>query len=395
MSTTARHPLRRIAVVLGVVMGLLVITVALVLGGRLLGDAHERQNLGQFYDQPAGASLTQGTLIKSEELEGSPINTRAWRIMYATRDLNDQPVIATGIVVTPKGDGPAQGRTVLAWGHPTTGTAKDCAPSRSFDPFIDIEGMRPLLDRGYTVVATDYVGMGTDGPNSYLIGKTAGNSVLDSVRAASDIPEAHASDSVILWGHSQGGQAVLFAAQQAEKYAPELHIKAVAAAAPAADLTALMKDHLDDVSGVTIGSYAFAAFSETYSEPLDSILSDEAITILPQMNELCLLNNLEKLHQLADPFIGEFTKSDPSTTEPWATLLADNSVGSAPINAPVFIAQGSDDKLVLPKATEQLVATLKDESPDLSYYLIERANHGSIAYLAIPSLIAWLDGLGV
>jgi pimeloyl-ACP methyl ester carboxylesterase len=157
----------------------------------------------------------------------------------------------------------AAGRTVLSWGHPTTGTAADCAPSRGFDPYALIEGMRLLLDRGYTIAATDYVGMGTDGPDSYLVGDTGGNAVLDAVRAARTSPAAHASTDVVLWGHSQGGQAVLFAAQRAPQYAPELDIEAVAVAAPAADLTALLSDHIDDISGVTIGSYTFAAYARS------------------------------------------------------------------------------------------------------------------------------------
>ena len=32
-----------------------------------------------------------------------------------------------------------------------------------------------MLDRGYTIAATDYVGMGTDGPDSYLVGDTGGH----------------------------------------------------------------------------------------------------------------------------------------------------------------------------------------------------------------------------
>ncbi|KIC56968.1 lipase family protein [Microbacterium hominis] len=66
----------------------------------------------------------------------------------------------------------------------------------------------PLLDRGYAIAATDYVGMGTAGPDSYLVGDTGGNAVLDAVRAAQHIEDVHASDRVVLWGHSQGGQFV-------------------------------------------------------------------------------------------------------------------------------------------------------------------------------------------
>ncbi|MGQ2915882.1 hypothetical protein [Microbacterium aurantiacum] len=89
--------------------------------------------------------------------------------MYRSTDLNGDPVVSTGVVVVPLGPPPAEGRTVVSWGHPTTGSASECAPSLGLDPYIGIEGMRVLLDRGYTVVATDYTGMGTAGPDSYLI----------------------------------------------------------------------------------------------------------------------------------------------------------------------------------------------------------------------------------
>lgn len=195
---------------------------------------------------------------------------------------NAQPADALdGVVVVHLGPPPAEGRTVVSWGHPTTGSASECAPSLGLDPYIGIEGMRVLLDRGYTVVATDYTGMGTAGPDSYLI--------------------------VILWGHSQGGQAVLFAAERAAEYAPELDIRAVAAAAPAADLKALLQTHLDDVSGVTIGSYALTAYSEIYADrgaDLADILTPGALAAQPQMNELCLLTHIDQLHDIADPLVG-------------------------------------------------------------------------------------------
>lgn len=234
----------------------------LVAETRLAGDAVEQRNLAAFYEQPAGALAgAPGTIVRSEELAGVPFDARAWRIMYRTTDVHGDTVVSTGIVVTPLGPAPARGRTVVSWGHPTTGSAEGCAPSRGLDPFVLIEGLRVMLDRGYTVVATDYVGMGTDGPDSYLVGDTGAHALLDAVRAAQQLQGADASDRAILWGHSQGGQAVLFAAEDAGRYAPELTIEAVAVAAPAADLTALLSDHLDDISGVTIGSYAFAAFA--------------------------------------------------------------------------------------------------------------------------------------
>ncbi len=369
-------------------------------GPRLIGDATETPNLAAFYRQPAGAiDGKPGSLVKSEPLAGAPVASRAWRIMYRSTDLNGTPIVVTGIVITPFGLSFTSKRTVLAWGHPTTGTAAPCAPSRSFDPFIGIEGLRMMLARGYTVVAPDFAGMGTAGPNSYLVGDTAAHTVLDAVRAAQRIPEAQAGTRVVLWGHSQGGQAVLFAAQDAPTYAPELTILAVAAAAPAADLNSLMGAHVGDISGVTIGSYAFPAFASVYGSSvpgtrLGDILTPTAIQNLPEMNRLCLLPNLSKLHALGTPVVGRFFLHDPTTSQPWKRLLTENSAGQSAFAAPLFIAQGTDDKLVVPRSTTEFVKNEQQKGMKVTYNRVPLATHSTIAYLTLPALGFWLDRVG-
>ncbi|GAA1665359.1 alpha/beta fold hydrolase [Microbacterium lacus] len=381
--------------VAAVIAGILAVTGAVVAAevARFAGDALERPGIDAFYEQPADAATGDpGTIVKTDPLLGAPLAARAWRIMYRTTTAAGEPVVATGVLVVPLLPAPPEGRTVVSWGHPTTGAARDCAPSYAFGPFSLIEGLRALLDRGYAVVATDYVGMGTDGPDSYLVGITGGNAVLDAVRAARAVPEARASDRVILWGHSQGGQAVLFAAEQAPQYAPELQIQAVAAAAPAANLADLMSAHLDDISGVTIGSYAFTAFSETYPDaPLESILTPAALKTVPQMNELCLLSNIDELHAIGQPLVGDFTIADPTTTAPWSDLLAENSAGATAFDAPLFLAQGLKDELVVPKDTAAFAEHEAGLGIRVTYQEIPFATHGTVALLAIPGLMQWLD----
>jgi alpha-beta hydrolase superfamily lysophospholipase len=388
----------------GVVAGLLAVLGGLVAVevSRIGGDAVERADgaADAFYAPPAGAADgAPGTLVRAEPLDGVPLATRGWRLMYRSTDLDGNPVVVTGVLVVPLAP-PAHGqRTVVSWGHPTTGTASACAPSRAFDPTIGIEGLRPLLDRGYAVVATDYAGMGTEGPDSYLIGATEGNNVLDAVRAAQQIPEASAGTDVILWGHSQGGQAVLFAAQQAAAYAPELTVRAVAAAAPAADLPALLSAHLDDISGVTIGSYAFSAYASVYGAgagaTLESILTPQAIAILPAMNALCLLDSVDELHAIAGPVVGSFTTADPATTEPWQGLFTRNSAGAVGFTAPLLLAQGAADALVIPGDTRAFADRERALGIDVTFTEIPGADHGTIAYLALPSLVSWLDAHGL
>ena len=369
-----------------------------VIEARIVGDLLERAGLEQFYLEPVPeGSGAPGEIVRREELIGVPFDARAWRILYRSTDLHGGPLIVSGIVVAPLGPAPAGGRTVLSWGHPTTGSARECAPSLAADPFLDIEGLRLMLDRGYVVVATDYAGMGYPGPDSYLVGETEGNNVLDAVRAAQSIRATDAGESVVLWGHSQGGQAVLFAAERAADYAPELDVRAVAVAAPAADLTALLDADIGDISGVTIGSYAFTAFAGVYGDSvpgaqLSDILTPAAVAAAPAMNELCLLTHVKELHAIGQPLVGNFVLSDPTKTPPWDDLLERNSAGSAAFDAPLYIAQGLKDTLIHPDDTREFAAHEASLGIDVTFAEVPDATHATIAYLTLPGLMAWLDG---
>lgn len=395
-STRGTHRGRRVAGVVSAVVLMLVAVLVGAEGMRVGGDVAEAGDRAAFSVQPSPVPVgVPGALVKSEELVGAPPLTRAWRIMYHSTDLNGADVIVTGVLVVPFGAAPEGGRTVVSWGHPTTGSAPECAPSFMVDPFLLTEGLRAMLDRGYAVVGTDYAGMGTAGPDSYLVAATEAHNVLDAVRAARRIPEAHVGADVVLWGHSQGGQAVLRAAELAGSYAPELRIRAVAAAAPAAQLDRLVKAHLDDISGVTIGSYAFPAYARTYAAvpgaQLGAILTPAAIAAAPTMNRLCLLSDLAELHRIGTPLVGRFFLADPTVTEPWRTLLLENSAGTVSFDAPLFLAQGESDTLVIPADTRAFADHERTLGMDVTFEAIPFADHGTVAYLAIPALMSWLD----
>ena len=67
-------------------------------------------------------------------------------------------------------------------------------------------------------------GLGTPGVHPYLVGESEGRVVLDSIRAARSLLPDQTSDTTAIFGHSQGGHAVLFAAELAPTYAPELRV---------------------------------------------------------------------------------------------------------------------------------------------------------------------------
>ena len=242
--------------------------------------------------------------------------------------------------------------------------------------------------------------MGAAGPDAYLIGVTEGNSVLDAARAARNIPATSAGNRLLLWGHSQGGQAALFAAERAPGYAPELSLAGVAVAAPAADLGALLNSDIGDVSGVTIASYAFHAYASVYgpSTPgarLDTILTPAGAAQTDAMAAMCLGGQHFPLHALARPLIGNYLAHDPGTTEPWKTLLAANTPGSVKLTVPLFVAQGESDALVHPESTRAFAEHECRMGSAVTYLSIPDTGHGLVALRALPTLMPWFrDALG-
>ncbi|WP_168197198.1 alpha/beta fold hydrolase [Agromyces laixinhei] len=362
---------------------------------QLVEGAEEELTEGPFYTIPTPMPEGEpGALVRSEPLPSAPDGVDAWRVLYHSTDLDGADILVSGVVAAPDDAAPDGGRTVVSWGHPTTGTRERCAPSVGFDPFDLIEGMGELIDRGYIVAATDYSGMGAAGPDSFLVGLTEGRNVLDAVRAAGGL-DIGASDRVALWGHSQGGHAALFAAQQAADYAPELDVQAVAVAAPAVNLGKLLDADIGDISGVSIASYAFDAYSSVYASTpgidLDTILTPAAVDAVPRMAELCLFGQNDELHELGQPLIGGFLSADPASTEPWASVLAENTPGGARLEMPLYVAQGATDTLVRPELTAAFVEQQRTLGTEVTSEVLPDTGHGLVALRALSTMLPWLE----
>ena len=125
-----------------------------------------------------------GTLVRQQAMDGAPLGAAAYRVLYQSTGLKDEPIFVSGVVVVPRGDPPPGGRPIVAWAHPTSGITPRCAPSLAIFVFQQIQGLRELVERGYVVAATDYPGLGTPGPHPYLVGESEARAVIDVVRVA-------------------------------------------------------------------------------------------------------------------------------------------------------------------------------------------------------------------
>jgi alpha-beta hydrolase superfamily lysophospholipase len=335
-----------------------------------------------------------GSIIRVWPLAGGgPGGGDAFRILYRSTGLNGQPIAVSGAIFIPPGTAPQGGRHVLAYAHPTSGVVEACAPSLMPDTAGMIWGLADMLAKGYVVVATDYPGLGTPGIHPYLIGVSEGRAVLDSVRAARDLPSSGASNRFVVWGHSQGGHASLYTGELAASYAPDLKLFGVAAAAPATYLVELFDADKSTATGIELTAMTLYSWSKLYNHPAASIVEPSAMPIYQRMAQDCIesvpefaaLNKAEKpLNQM------QFLKADPSETEPWRAIMLRNTPGQAPAGAPVFIAQGTADTTVLPAITKQFGAALCKQGTSVSFMLMKGVTHTFAAKNSVGHALAWM-----
>ena len=165
--------------------------------------------LPAFYSVPQPLPTTTGKLLKSEKVAAPDLHGTVYRVMYVSQAISDKPVAVTGLIAIPSGTPPAGGFPVVSWGHGTNGMADQCAPSLDAGSNVGLANL--LLDHGWVVTASDYQGEGTPGLLPYIAGVSAARNTIDIVRAARDLPAAHASNHYVVWGHSEGGQTAMFA----------------------------------------------------------------------------------------------------------------------------------------------------------------------------------------
>ena len=172
-------------------IGLLIIILALAGGlGYSKWKVQHRQNQLQPFYSTGGLSTVgiPGQVVRSQPLGVSLQHGTAERIIYRTQRADGTLTFSSGMVFIPNNTNAGLPRPVVAWAHGTVGMGDQCAPSRIANPVGNIAWVNSMLAKGWVVTATDYAGLGTPGTEGYLVGGDEAHDVLNSVRAARDIP---------------------------------------------------------------------------------------------------------------------------------------------------------------------------------------------------------------
>ena len=358
--------------------------------------AQAKPTWSAFYEGTAAqAALPPGTLLKYEPVRLTAFyRAKAWRILYATRDYKNRPLLGSGVVVLPDYAAKLPGdRTVVAFAHPTVGVARHCAPSARKSPTAFILGLNELVASGHIVVAADYPGLGTYGPIGYLVGIGQANAVIDSVRAAREIPGVGGGSRYALWGYSQGGHAALFAAQTSARYAPELKPVGVAAAAPPTDLAGLLTADLNSLEGRILTSFTLGSWSAKYGFALETLVNAQTISTINDINTNCIddfsgqLGTLKAHKQLEKQFL----MRNPLKAPGWRDALTDNSLFSYSGSIPALILQGESDKLVHAPVTMQFVRAACRHGARIKYESYKATGHAGVAKASVRSAVGWIN----
>ncbi len=388
-----RHPALTVVgvlILLGVAGGL---WLAIAQEGKVRRADKRQDALQPFYSPPNPLPAGRvGSIIRKEPLGVNvPDGGQGFRILYRSERSNGSSVAASGMVFVPSGKPPAGGWPVVAWAHPTVGMGRSCAPSRTSDPLSDVTWLGDMLQRGWIVTATDYAGLGTPGSSAYLVGEVEARDVLNSVRAARNLQPGKASSRFALWGHSQGGHAVLFAATRARGYAPELKLVAAAAAAPAAELEALLAEQSGTAVNWVIGPEIFVSWPVEYpSLSRKEVGSNAALSHYRKVASECigLLSSLEA--QALNKFDSGFFQKDPSSVPSWRSVLVKQTAPALPPSIPLFIAQGLKDQIVLPNTTALYAQRSCRAGSNLEVAWMGGVGHVKAAAVSGPFVASWL-----
>ncbi len=321
-----------------------------------------------FYAADPVAPGRRGEVLAAEEISVGGWAT-GWRVRYRTVDAAGRPVATSMAVAIPVGLAPRP-RPVVVWVHGAGGVATGCGPSRAG---LDAWYAADFVSEGIVVAAPDLTGLGVEGPvHPYLHGATAGQAVLDAVRATVDLTTTGAGPRVAIAGHSAGGHAVLWANELATgEDGAGLDIRLAVPMSPVADLAVAM-DHYATTRGMAAFPVQLAATWPSV-EPVDltEVLTPAAIA---RSSHLWT----DRLGHLVRVFGGDparWVRAEGFRGGEWAAALARQSAGRVAGAAPVVLVSGDADDAVPAAWTRQLEARLRQLEANVEALEYAGADH--------------------
>jgi alpha-beta hydrolase superfamily lysophospholipase len=357
----------------------------------------QQSRVADFYADPALMPSRAGELLRHESLtqaDGTPVvveGAQSIRFLYSSRRPDGQVAVSGGMAFIPTSSAPLTGRPVLAWAHGTVGQGDACAPSRSADPVKPIATWLPqAIYRGMAVIATDYTGLGTTGPNLYLVGAAEAADVVHAIQAARQLPGAELSQDVVAMGHSQGGHSALWTGSLATTLDPAIDLKGVIAIAPAAQLVDIMEAQWQSPVAWLIGPEVMAAWPMVDSQLTDDVLTPGGQAQSTRLANECIGTAVGE--GLARQLLGDrYFAKDPLSVPAWLDFAKAQTPPPIAPTIPVYLGQSTADTVVLAWPNADLERAWCAAGSSVSATWIADVGHMNTALVLGPGLIQWAE----
>ncbi len=383
-----RHKLFRTFIIMFVVA--IVLLVAWLIFASIRADRYQAQ-LQPFYDTQGLSTQGQaGEVVKQEPL-GIPIDGGSGvRVLYRTQKADGSFTFSSGMVFIPS-QPTTSPRPVVAWAHGTIGMGDRCAPTRLSDPIANLDWISSMLKLGWVVTATDYAGLGTEGTEQYLVGASEAHDVLNSVRAARQIPGSQAGNQFAVWGHSQGGHSALFTSQFASSYSPELQLVSTVASAPAAELTALLNEQYGTAIDWVIGPEILISWPDVYKNlDINTITTPQGLKSYQNIANKCI-SQAALIGMVRNDLDQHIFSQNPIDVPAWAEVA---KLQTAPVlspSQPVMVVESLSDTVVLPNTTALYIQKACQSGSNLASLWINDVGHLKIPQVTSPQVISWMN----
>jgi hypothetical protein len=239
------------------------------------------------------------------------------------------------------------------------------------------------------VVATDYLGLGIEGPPTYLVGEQEARDVVNSVRAARLFQNANAGSDWVVFGASQGGHSALWTADRAQSIAPELSLKGVGAAVPAAELAAIMQAQWQGLVGWVIGPDAYVSYVHAYPDrDFSSVISKTALSRVDNLTSVCVDSSAFSAIVLKQ-VSGSFFTSNPNDDKAWSQTIAEQTPPRPPAGMPMLLEQGMTDQVVLAGSNALLQNQWCAAGTPMTSLWLAKTGHIDTSIVGGPAFVDW------
>ncbi|KAI9667145.1 MAG: hypothetical protein M1831_001322 [Alyxoria varia] len=356
-----------------------------------------------FYRLPDNAANARpGDLLKSETTNVSqytvPPALALSRFIYQTQNLNGSSLPASGFVLWPylprRFDG-INGIPAIAWGHGTSGSPAECAPSHIQNLWYQWDAPFPLALQGYAVIAPDFGGLGisknaTGQPILHQWGASPSqaNDLFYAVEAARKAWPQLAQEFVVM-GHSQSGGAAWAAAERQVKRPVAGYLGTVAVS----PLTGIppFGSLRTEVNGA-----ALPFLVRTAESVFSGFEASEWLTTTgQQLTDLYynLQGCMSTFTEVVLPSAAKIGKAGWEKSWHLSALNKLSAVGMKPFVGPLLVIQGTGDGSIdVDKVSEVVRRTCEIvRDADLSYVTFEGPDHVPTLYASQTMWLKWIE----